>query len=112
MIVAQVSAADVDAVGALALRVGDREFGEDRLIPEVFQEVVLFAAELSPQLDLPGFERHFRGLVQPRQLGGFALFALAAGRWRRGRTGSRSGLRALEGGGGGLLWPPLHNAGL
>src|SRR5207253_2269288 len=77
VVVPQAGAADVDAVGALALRVDDLEFGEDAVVAEVLEGEVLFPAELAAQLDLPVFQRHACRLVQPRQLGRLARLAVS-----------------------------------
>src|SRR5262249_48935005 len=62
-VVARPAAADGDAVGVAAVRVGDLELGEDRVVTYVLQGEVLLAAELPPQLNLPGLQRHLLGLV-------------------------------------------------
>ncbi len=73
MVVAETRAADADAVGVAALWIDDLELGEDGLIADVLEAIVLFTAELPPQLDLPIFERHAVGLVQPGELGRLAF---------------------------------------
>ena len=46
------------------------------MLADVFEAIVLLAAELPAQLDLPVFQRHVLRLVQTRQLGPLALFRL------------------------------------
>src|SRR5207302_705704 len=53
---AQLATADEDAIRALRLRIGDLEFGKDRMVAEVLELERLLAAELASQLDLPLFE--------------------------------------------------------
>ena len=66
-------AADVDAIGALALWIEDVELGEDRLIADVGEAEILLAAELPAQLDLPVLQRHVRGTTEVRELAAFLL---------------------------------------
>src|SRR5207237_1307627 len=113
VVVAQAGAADVDAVGTLALRVGHLELGEDAVFAEVLQGEVLLAAELAAQLDLPVLQRHALRLVQPRQLGGLARLAVGFGGLGPAATAlGRSGGGAGAAGGRGRLLPPLHEEGL
>ena len=68
-IVAEGQAANGDAIGIPALRIGDLELGKSGMIAEIAQAKLLLAAELPAQLGLPLFERHVGGLLQSRQLG-------------------------------------------
>src|SRR5262249_55736520 len=105
-------AADEDAVGTLAQRVGHLELGEDAFLAQVLQREVLLAAELAAQLDLPVLQRHVRRLDQARQ------FRLAPGPrhllLRRGRPWPRGAAEVAAGAvvPGRLLLTPLHEVGL
>src|SRR5262245_13339878 len=77
MIVAGLHTANLDVIGPLTLRIGDVELREKRLVADILECEFLLAPELSPELDLPIFQRHLGRLVQARQLG--FLFAFAPG---------------------------------
>src|SRR5205807_422985 len=70
VVVARPGAADLDAVAAPRLWVGDLELGEEAVAAEVLQAEVLLAPELAAQLPLPLLQAEVVGLVQARQLGG------------------------------------------
>src|SRR5205823_2764490 len=78
MIVARLQTADGYAVIPTRLWIRHLEFGEDGLIADVRQPVFHFAPELSPQLNLPFFQRHLGRFDETGQLSLRRLPALLA----------------------------------
>ena len=66
-----------DTIGAVALRIANGEFGEDRIVADVLNLEILLAAMVFPQRDLPFFERHAfgpLGAIKLRRRGSGFLF--------------------------------------